>query len=493
MTDDSEPGEDETSDSLDPEDWPRLRAVAHQALDEALEFLRSVRERPAWRAVPEPVQAELAESLPVEPQDLERVYSDFRRLVLPYPLGNIHPRYFGGVTGAGLPSGIVADVMASAMNSNCGGRVHSGLYVERVVIDWCRAVFGFPSGSSGLLVTGSSMANLVGLTVARNARAGGDIRARGLQGRPKPLVLYTSTEAHHSVARAVEILGLGRDALRGVAVDADFRLDSAALRKAIADDRKAGLQPFCVVGTAGTVNTGAIDDLETLADVCRSEDLWFHVDGGFGALAVLSEARRPRLAGLDKADSLAFDFHKWMHVQYDAGCLLVRDGESHLSAFSMFTEYLHSTRRGLTGGGVWPSDLGPELSRGFRALKVWFALKQHGAAAFGRAIEKNCRQAEYLAGRIRRTPGAELMHEPSLNIVCFRFRPESWDEADIDRLNQDIVVQLQESGIAAPSTTRIGGRLAIRVNLTNHRTRREDLDLFLRAATDAASERTRPG
>ena len=272
MTDapEADRGSPESIDSLDPEDWQEFRALAHRALDEAIEFVRTVRERPAWRPVPESVQAELTEPLPVAPQGLEAVCRDFRERILPYPLGNIHPRYFGGVSGAGLPSGIIAELLAAAMNSNCGGRVHSGLYVERVVVGWCRSIFEFPEGSTGLLVTGSSMANLIGLTVARNARAGGDVRRRGLQNRSEPLVLYTSAEAHHSISRAVEILGLGTEALRRVPVDGDFRMDSSALRKAIAADRSSGRQPFCVVGTAGTVNTGAIDDLDVLAEICET-------------------------------------------------------------------------------------------------------------------------------------------------------------------------------------------------------------------------------
>ncbi len=375
------------------------------------------------------------------------------------------------------------------MNVNCGGRVHAGLYVERAVIDWCRSMFGFPSKASGILLTGTSMANLVGLTVARNARGDGDVRLRGLQGRTRPLTAYTSAEAHQSVTRAVEVLGLGRESLRPVPVDAGFRMDVQALRGAITADRDAGREPFCVIGTAGTVNTGSIDDLDALAAVCREEILWFHVDGAFGALAALSDELRPLVRGLEQADSLAFDFHKWMHVQYDAGCLLVRDGDRHRAAFSMQPAYLRSVSRGLAGGGEWPADLGPELSRGFRALKVWFALKEHGARAFARAIEKNCRQAQYLADLVRRTPGAELMNDPSLDIVCFRFRPEGWDDATLDRLNEDVVVDLQESGVAAPSTTRIRGCLAIRVNLTNHRTRRADLDLLMRAAGETAARR----
>jgi aromatic-L-amino-acid decarboxylase len=489
MTGDSELDDPESSDSLDPADWEAFRSLAHSTLDEAIAFVRSVRDRPVWQPVPKSVQAKLEEPLPVVPQGLPAVCGDFRELVLPFPVGNIHPRFFGWVHGVGLPSGIVAELLAAALDANCGGRDHAGLYVERAVINWCRSLFGFPDGSTGLLLTGTSMANLVGLTVARNSHGDGSIRLRGLPSRSKALVAYASEEAHSSVTRAVEILGLGTESLRRVRVDADFRMDVRALREAIAADRDAGGEPFCVIGTAGTVNTGAIDDLESLAAICREEHLWFHVDGAFGALAALSEELRPRLLGMERADSLAFDFHKWMHVQYDAGCLLVRDGERHRAAFSMRPAYLRSVGRGLASGGEWPADLGPELSRGFRALKVWFALKEHGATAFARSIERNCRQAQYLAGLVREAPGVELLSAPSLNIVCFRFHPPDWDDAALDRLNEDVVVELQESGVAAPSTTRIHGALAIRVNLTNHRTRRLDLDLLMKAAADAAARR----
>ncbi|HEY1434431.1 MAG TPA: pyridoxal-dependent decarboxylase, partial [Thermoanaerobaculia bacterium] len=260
------------------------------------------------------------------------------------------------------------------------------------------------------------------------------------------------------------------------------------LERTIREDRAAGKRPFCVIGTAGTVNTGAVDDLESLSAVCRQEGLWFHVDGAFGALTALSEEVRSRVDGLALADSLAFDFHKWAHVQYDAGCLLVRDGDSQRRAFSMRPAYLQQGR-GLAGGGEWPCDLGPELSRGFRALKVWFALKTHGAAEIGGAIARNCRQAEYLAGLVGRTPGLELMNTPTLSVVCFRVRARELDGPARDLLNEDIVADLQESGIAAPSTTRIAGSVVIRVNLTNHRTAFEDLDLLVRAVEDAAARR----
>jgi aromatic-L-amino-acid/L-tryptophan decarboxylase len=481
--------QDEELTSLDPTDWEDFREFAHAALDDAIDHVKSIRDGPVWQPVPESAKAALAEALPVRPQGIRKVYSDFLRLVLPYSVGNVHPRFFGWVHGAGLPSGIIAEMMAASMNANCGGRDHGGLYVERAVIDWCKSIFQFPATASGILLSGTSMATLTGLAVARNTRECHTIRQSGLRAYPKSLVAYASAEAHESVAKALEILGLGRDALRKIAVDENFRIDLPSLREAIVKDRQDALEPFCVVGTAGTVNTGSIDDLQSLAELCREQGLWFHVDGAFGALATLSADLRPRLRGIELADSLAFDFHKWMHVQYDAGCLLVRNAAHHRATFSTRPDYLQHLVRGLAGGGEWPCDLGPELSRGFRALKVWFAIKQYGVQTFAEAIAKNCRQAEYLADLVRRTPEAELMSPPSLSIVCFRFHPAGWGQTELDSLNQDVVVDLQESGIAAPSTTRVRGALSIRVNITNHRTREDDLDLTFRAALNAAKER----
>ena len=482
-----------SSGSLDPEDWEKFRALAHEALDDAIHFLRTVRDGPVWRPMPEAVQRELAEELPVPPQALESVYREFLERILPYGAGNVHPRFWGWVHGAGLASGILAELLAAAMDANCGGRDHAGIHVERAVIDWCKTIFSFPAAARGILLTGTSMANLAGLAVARNARSGGEIRRGGLRGQPRDLVAYASAEAHDSIGKALEILGHGRESLRRVPVDGEFRIELPALREAIRRDRTEGRDPFCVVGIAGTVNTGSIDDLEALAAICAEEKLWLHVDGAFGALAVLVDDLRPRLAGLERADSLAFDFHKWLHVPYDAGCLLVRDGERLPETFSVRADYLDRNRRGLAGGGEWPADLGPELSRGFRALKVWFALKEHGVERFGRAIARNCRQAQYLAGLVRAAPEAELLSPPTLSIVCFRFRPAGFSDAGLDRLNEDLVADLQESGLAVPSTTRVRGALAIRVNITNHRTRREDLDLFFEKAREIAGRRAAAG
>ncbi|MGH6914891.1 MAG: pyridoxal phosphate-dependent decarboxylase family protein, partial [Geminicoccales bacterium] len=385
--------------------------------------------------------------------------------------------------------GLLAEIFAAAMNANLGGRDHGAVYVERQVVDWCRRLFAFPEEASGLLVSGTSMATLIALAVARHHKAGRDLRAEGLGDLAGRLVGYASSEAHGSVARAFEILGLGNKALRRIPVADDLTIRIDALIRAIAEDRRRGLMPFCVIGTAGTVNTGAIDDLAALGSLCAEQGLWLHVDGAFGALAVLSERLRPMLAGIERADSLAFDFHKWLHVQYDAGCVLVRRGDLHRATFASRPDYLASGTRGLAGGEPWFCDFGPELSRGFRALKVWFTLKEHGTRRLGEAIEANCDQARHLAGRVAAHPRLELMAPVRLNIVCFRVLAPGLAPDALDALNQELVADLQERGIAAPSTTRLPAGLAIRVSITNHRTRTGDLDRLLEATLTLAEQR----
>jgi aromatic-L-amino-acid/L-tryptophan decarboxylase len=291
---------------------------------------------------------------------------------------------------------------------------------------------------------------------------------------------YTSTEAHGSVARAFDVAGIGSAALRPVVTDAALRLDVAALRAAIAADRAAGKRPFIIIGTAGSASTGAVDDLSALADCARDEGLWFHVDGAFGALARLAPELRGRLAGIERADSIAFDLHKWLHVPYDAGAVLVRDGVLHAATFADHAPYLARTQRGTAAGEPWFTDFGPELSRGFRALSVWFTMKTYGLDRFGELIARQCALARALGERIAATPPLALLAPVTLNIVCFRYAAPL-DEPSCDALNAHIVVELQERGIAVPSTTRIGGKLAIRMNVMNHRTTQADLDATLDA------------
>jgi aromatic-L-amino-acid/L-tryptophan decarboxylase len=483
-----------TEFSLDPENWDAFRVSAHKALDDAIDFIQSSRQRPVWTEVPEPVKAVLAEPLPSDERPFDQVYDEFLKLILPYSTGNTHPRFFGWVHGGGMATGIVAEMLAAAMNANCGGRDHGAIYVERAVIGWCRALFGFPQTASGLIVSGTSMANLIALAVARNAPDARACRSDGIQQRKAPLIAYASSEAHDCITKAIELLGIGGANLRKVPVNHNFQIDIPSLRDLIARDRASGGAPFCVVGTAGTVNTGAIDDLDRLSDLCASEKLWLHVDGAFGALLACNDELRHLVSGIERADSIAFDFHKWMHVPYDAGCVLVRHGDLHRASFTTRPSYLSRLPRGLAGGEPWPCEFGPELSRSFRALKIWFALKEHGAQKFGRLIAQNCTQARYLAALVAKENNFELLAPVPLNIVCFRVRSDHRDEAGIDLLNEAIVTHLQENGVAVPSTTRINGKLAIRINITNHRCRREDFDALVDAVKEAArSLDNRPG
>ncbi|MGH7456157.1 MAG: pyridoxal phosphate-dependent decarboxylase family protein, partial [bacterium] len=319
-------------ETLDPQDWQAMRSLGHRMVDDMITYLQTLRERPAWQPIPQQVKERLRQPLPQQSEGAETAYQDFLENVLPYPHGNIHPRYWGFVNGTGTVLGMFAEMLAAAMNPNVGGADHSAVYVERQVLDWCKEMLGYSPEASGILVSGGSMANLLGLAIARNTKTDFDIRTEGVRAALGLLTVYCSSETHSSVQKAVELLGLGSKALRKVPVDREYRLDSASLEKMIAEDRQAGNIPFCVVGTAGTVNTGAIDPLDRLADICRREGLWFHVDGAFGSLAALLPEMRDRLSGMTRADSLAFDLHKWMYLPYEAGCLLVKSKAAHEKA-----------------------------------------------------------------------------------------------------------------------------------------------------------------
>jgi aromatic-L-amino-acid/L-tryptophan decarboxylase len=464
----------DSGESLDPKNWDDLRAQGHRMLDDMFDYIAEVRERPVWRPIPDVVRAQFRESLPREPTDIADVYRIFTDFVAPYATGNVHPGFMGWVHGGGSAVGMLAEMLAAGLNANLGGRDHIPLEVERQIVAWTREMFGFPESASGLFVTGTSMANLIAVLVARTSALGRDARQRGVG--DARLTAYTSKAAHGCIAKAMDIAGLGSDALRCIAVDSAHRIDVGALRAAIARDREAGLNPFLVFASAGTVDVGAIDDLASVAALCREEGLWFHVDGAFGALGILSPKVAPRLAGIENADSIALDFHKWGQAPYDAGFLMVRDGERHQAAFAAPAAYLRRETRGLAAGSCWPCDLGPDLSRGFRALKTWFTLKTFGAVKLGSVISRCCALAAYLEARVLAEPRLELLAPVNLNIVCFRYRAD-----DANALNGEIVINIQESGIAAPSTTTLDGRLAIRAAIVNHRTDVRDIDALVEA------------
>lgn len=465
--------------TLDPKDWPSFRQTAHAMLDASLDKMESAREGRVWTPVPKSLKAKINTPLPQGGISTDQMRADLES-IMPHNPGNIHPRFFGWVNGAGAPSNILAEMAGAAMNANCGGRNHVGPVIEQQVIRWAAQIMGMPSETSGLISSGTSMATVTALKVARDVA----MRKHNLEHLNGELVGYTGAQTHSCVRRAFDLLGLGKAALREIPCDENFEIRLDALQAAIEADRAEGKIPFTVIGTVGAVNVGAIDDLDGLANICEKEELWFHVDGAFGAAAILSPSVGHRVKAMARVDSLAFDFHKWWQVNYEAGCVLIRDPYLHRSSFANRPEYLRHDEDGLAGGDFWAVDYGPELSRSFRALKVWTHLKTHGIDAIAEVVEGNIAQAQYLKRRVEAEEKLELLAPVALNIVCFRydFRYES------NAKNARIVVDLQESGLAAPSTTTIDNETAIRVNLTNHRTQNSDLDMLVDAVLEMGKE-----
>ncbi|MGB5559426.1 MAG: pyridoxal-dependent decarboxylase [Paracoccaceae bacterium] len=481
--------DNEPEETLDPDDWSATRAVAHQIVDDAITHIAEVRLRPVWQEMPQNVRASYAAPLPDGPTPLAEVYREASTNLMRYPMGNIHPRFWGWYMGSGNFTGALADFLAAIDGSNLGGGNTAAAATDRQVVDWLKVMMGFPKTASGTLTSGGSMANMVALTVARNVMAGVDVRVEGVTSLPQPLRFYASDQAHSCHQKALETLGLGSRALCLVASDDDFRMNIKALEAAIAADRAAGVKPACVIATAGATNTGAIDDIQAIAALCRREGLWFHVDGCIGALIRIAPAHRHLVDGIETADSIALDPHKWLHTPFEAGCAIVRDRDSHFAAFNLHGDYLEIKPRGLAAG-EFLSDYGFELSRGFKALKIWMSIKEQGVAKFGRLIDQNIAQAAYLTRAIDAEAKLERMAPTEINIVCFRYRGAGGDEPALKALNAEIMLRLQESGTAVPSDTTVHGRHCLRVAINNHRTRREDLDLLVREVLRLGDEMT---
>jgi aromatic-L-amino-acid/L-tryptophan decarboxylase len=466
-------------ETLDPEDWADAQAVAHRAVDDAIAYLRDIRDRPVWQDMPSEIRRTFEAHLPRSPTPLSEVYGEISETVMPYPMGNIHPRFWAWYMGSSNFTGALADFLAAVQGSNVGGGNHAAARMDEQVVDWCKEMIGFPASASGTLVSGGSMANTLALIVARNVKAGIDVREQGVAAIRRPLRFYASDQIHNCHRKALEAMGLGNRALQRIPTGDDLRVDLKALGAAIARDRAAGFEPACVIGNAGTVNTGAIDDLRALADLAVQENLWFHIDGCIGALLAIAPDNAHRVRGLERADSVALDPHKWLHAPFEVGCVLVRDAAAHLASFSVPQEYLEKAPRGLASRG-WLYEYGLQTSRGFRALKVWMALKEHGVEKFGRLIDQNIAQGHYLDGLIVSQPLLERVARTTINIVCFRYCPPGLDEPALKRLNVEIMLRLQEDGVAAISDTTVHGKHCLRVAINNHRTRRSDLDLLVR-------------
>ncbi len=472
---------------LDPEE---VRRLGRRAADLVADHVAGLRGRPVFGKVGDAAAA-FDEPLPETGCAVDEVLDAARDHVLAHPFGNSHPRFFAFINATADPLGAVADYLASAMNSNCWGGDHAAIHVEDRVVRWIAAILGLPSSAEGILTSGGSMANFTALAAARRAMAPG-VREDGFSGTP-PIVVYTSEEAHSCVDKAVDLLGIGTRQLRVIPTDERFRIRTDLLAAAIAADREAGGRPAIVVGNGGSVNTGAIDPLEELADLCAREQLWFHVDGAYGATACVSERLRPLFAGLERADSVAADPHKWLYVPYEAGAALVREPGRLAETFRRPAAYLVHDPDSPVTGPVLFNERGPELSRGFKALKVWMGIKRHGRAGYAAAVEHDVALARFLAEEVRESGEFELLAEPGLSIVNFRYRPRGHSEANLDQLNRQIVNRLVGSGAFFLAPTLLRGRTSMRVAIVNFRTREDDLRALLEDASRLGRELVKRG
>lgn len=475
-------------------DAETFRAIGYRAVDLAAAHLAGMREAPVFQPMPpEARQALLDLPLPESGAAPDAILAQFAAEVLPWPMGNGHPRFFGWVNSPPAPIGAIAELLAAAMGPSCAGGDHAATYLERDVTRWLMELIGFPvDGSMGLLVSGGSMASLTALAAARQHAAqqdGWDVRARGLGAWGSGLRLYLSSEAHTTLRKAAELLGLGTESVRVIPVDGAFRIDLPALRAAIAADRAAGLRPFCVIGSAGTVSTGAIDPLAALADLCAAEGLWFHIDGAYGAVGVLDPAVAGAYAGLERADSIALDPHKWLSVPVECGCVLVRDGALLRDTFSMVPAYLRTEEGRGFGGLPWFAEYGFQQTRGFRALKLWMTIQHAGRAGLSAMIARQNALARRLAEMVAADPELELLADVTLSICCFRFVPQSQelDAAALDALNKRIMESVQSGGDAFLTQALVQGCFALRANVLHYATTEADLEALLRAVRETGA------
>lgn len=451
-------------------------------------MLQSLSDNPCWQPLGDEIMKRIAnEPLPCRGQGEEAVYQQFVSEVLPYPNGNLHPRFFGWVQGPGMAFANLADMLASAQNPHLAGFNQAPKWVEERVIAWIAEALGFPSCCGGVLESGGTMASVLALSVARQAKCE-NYRLEGLQRQRKPITVYCSVETHGWIKKAAYLLGIGERWVRMIPANADFQVDVHAMEKAIVADKEAGCQPICIIGTAGTINTGATDDLNALADLAAKYNLWFHVDGAYGAMAALSPTHKHTVAGMEGADSLSVDLHKWMYMPFEIACLLVRDDKALTDAFSFAPSYLATFDRGVIAGGLPFADRGMDLTRSFKALKAWMCLKAYGLNAFAEAIQRNIDQTQTLVKFIEASPNFELLAPAPMNVVCFRFKGGLSSENELRKMNVEILLRLQESGLAILSSTEIDGKFALRFCNVNHRTQDDDILMLLQGLSKIADE-----
>jgi aromatic-L-amino-acid/L-tryptophan decarboxylase len=459
-----------------------FRTAAHRAMDLALDHLDGLTKQPVFKPMTaEEREAILSQPLPHGPFAANAILSLAQLQILSHPMGNGHPRFFGYVNSPPEPMGILGDLLAAAMNSSCAGGDHAAIYLERCCVRWLMELVGFTThGSMGLLVSGGSMASLTCLAVARHWAAAADgwnVREEGLQSGRAQFVLYLSSEGHSCVRKAAELLGIGAAGVRVIPVNDRFEMDVASLKTAIAEDRRDGKRPFCVVASAGTAGTGAIDPVEEIADVCEAEGLWLHVDGAYGAIAAVDPECRPRLDAMSRAHSLAIDAHKWLSVPVECGCALVRDAAILRNAFSLVPPYLRTEEGKGFGGLPWFSEYGFQQTRGFRALKLWMTLLHRGRVGVTEIVSRHRALARHMASIIDSCLDLERLAPVELSIVCFRYAPThlQGNEEELNRINKRVMEIVQSGGEAFLSSTVLNGRFALRACVLHYATTAEDV------------------
>jgi aromatic-L-amino-acid/L-tryptophan decarboxylase len=456
-------------------DEATLRHYGYQIMDEVASYLSGIRERPVWQAMPEDIHAAIrGQELPGEGLPFEETLTFIEQMILPFPQGNGHPRFAGWINSAPAHAGVLVKPLAAAINMNCGIGDHAGQELERRVVQWIMQLCGFPvEGSAGVFVSGGSEANFTCLQTARHWAAredGWEIRTEGMQHIDHPFVLYQSDHGHFCIRRSVEAMGMGSNSIHIIPSTPSFQMDVDRLREQIIEDRAAGLRPFCVVASAGTVETGAIDPLDELADLCEEHGLWLHVDGAYGAFGIMDANVAHLYKGIERVDSLATDQHKWLSVPIDCGCALVRDGAALYDTFSL-TSSLSDEHE------PWLSEYTLQRTRRFRALEVWAILRSAGRNGMARAIAGNNAMAALLAQLVEAEPNLELVSSGPLSIVRFRYVPSDLHDepAMLDQLNKLLVHEMQHSGRAFLTSTRFQGKEVLRACLVNYMTTEVDI------------------
>jgi glutamate/tyrosine decarboxylase-like PLP-dependent enzyme len=469
--------------ALDPAE---LRRLGYRAVDLMVEHLAGIADGPVFQPLtPDERRALLDQPLPDGPTAPDLILDRIQEQVFTHPMGNGHPRFLGWANSPPAPFAALAEMLAAALNPSCAGGDHAAIYLERAVVRWLMELLGFPTeGSMGLLVSGGSMASLTCLAAARSwaaKRDGWDARQDGVGRAPAPLTLYLSEEGHSCLRKSAELLGLGASSLRIVPTDSALRIDVKALRSAIGQDRAAGVRPFCVAATAGTVNTGAIDPLDALADLCAEEDLWLHVDGALGAVGVLDPTVADRFAGLGRAHSLTLDPHKWLSVPVECGCALVREGALLRETFSLVPPYLRTEEGKGFGGLPWYSEYGFQQTRGFRALKLWSTLLLAGRDGLRQHVSRCNALARRLAALVDEADDLELLAPVELSVVCFRYVPPGPrdDTPRLDALNKAIMEEVQAGGEAFLTQTTLRGRFSLRACVVHYATTEDDIRALL--------------